>query len=192
MVYLLVAHIANVPILFVGCCRSYKKTDKETGLVKRKKANTEVMISTLQFISMIFYMGAIFKAQDVYFFDVEGDACTVEEIGYVRQWIFIEMITFYMGILSAIVFALFAKVFNKVPDSVMFGEEDEENAGIEEGKDLFHQSFFSYDLYAGLFVPAGVTISLIMFRTSISNRTEGEVYMITTSDGFEYEVTAGD
>ena len=122
MLYLLIAHFANVPILFVGCCRSYKKKDPETGKTKKKKLNTEVLISTLQFISMIFYMGAIFKAQDVYFFDADGVTCSVEQIGYIRQWIFIEMITFYMGIFSAIVFALFAKVLNKVPDAVMFGE----------------------------------------------------------------------
>jgi len=47
IVYLLVAHFTNVPILFVGCCRSFKKKDPETGEIKKTKANTEVVISTL-------------------------------------------------------------------------------------------------------------------------------------------------
>ena len=74
------------------------------------------------YLTMLTYLLSIFYASDVLFFDVTGTDCTPEQLGHKREWIVIEITTFYVGIVSGIFFAISAKFFKKVPDSVMLGE----------------------------------------------------------------------
>lgn len=71
----------------------------------------------------------------------------------------IEIAAFYMAIFAAIAFAISAKLFHKMPDSVILGEDPNSALALrQKRKDLFNTSFYSYNLYAGFFVPGGVTI----------------------------------
>jgi len=77
-----------------------------------------------------------------------------------------------VGILSGIVFAIFAKLYSKVPDSVMLGESpDSDLARRQMRKDLFNTSFYSFRLYAGFFIPTGVTFMLAYWDTASTSNS---------------------
>lgn len=113
----------NFPVILLGCCRTSTKKKRASGEFKLIPQGTEVVEKVLSYFTMILYMFSIFYSQDAYFFDINGDDCPPETIGNIREWLFIEITTFYLGVVSGIVFAISAKCFRKVPDSVLLGED---------------------------------------------------------------------